>query len=54
MPRYAVGRTRRNYRWLGVSVAHEVEVEGWVAGAWHGVGHCWVVVVGGGLVVVAC
>jgi len=53
--RDAVVETRRwSYdRRLGVPVAHEVGVEGWVVGAWHGGGHgglwnlcgaivCWV------------
>ena len=41
MTRDAAVETRRwNYhRRLGVPVAHEVGVEGWVVGAWHDVGH---------------
>jgi len=50
--RDAVVETRRwsYHRRLGIPVAHEVGVEGWVVGAWHGGGHggyvvlCFVVV----------
>lgn len=40
MARNAVER-RRCWRRLWVSVAHEVGVEGWVVGSWHGGGHGW-------------